>query len=82
MELEKEIEDFFLEFSEAPIASASIGQVHSARLKTGEKVVVKVQRNEVKDLVERDLSIMKEVVNRTERYLRKQGIINACLYCW
>lgn len=39
----KKMEDLFLEFEERPIASASLGQVHKARLKsTGEVVAVKV----------------------------------------
>ncbi len=76
-ELDGEIEDFFEEFSEKPIASASIGQVHAARLKSGQKVVVKVQRPEVHEIVERDIAIIKEAVTRTERYLQRQGVINA-----
>lgn len=76
-ELKGEIEDIFAEFDERPLASASIGQVHRARLKSGQKVVVKVQRPEVKDIVERDIAIIKEAVTRTERYLQKQGVINA-----
>ncbi len=73
----KDIEDLFIDFTEKPIASASIGQVHKAKLKNGDEVVIKVQRPGVRDLIERDLAIVKEAVTRTERYLRKQGIINA-----
>lgn len=38
----KPLEEVFASFSEEPMAAASIGQVHRATLKTGEKVVVKV----------------------------------------
>ena len=76
-ETKKRIEDIFDDFSEIPMASASIGQVHKAKLKTGEEVVVKVQRPEVQDIVERDLSILREVVRRSDRYLKKQGVLNA-----
>lgn len=76
-ELGGEVEQFFDEFEEKPLASASIGQVHAARLKNGQKVVVKVQRPEVREIVDRDIAIIKEAVNRTERYLRRQRIINA-----
>ncbi len=69
--------DVFAEFNEKPLASASIGQVHKARLKTGQEVVVKVQRPDVKEIVERDLAIIKEVVQRADRYLKKQGVLNA-----
>lgn len=72
----KKLEDIFEEFSETPMASASIGQVHRAKLKTGEEVVVKVQRPDVKDQIEQDLSIIKEGVRRMDRYLKKQGVMN------
>ncbi len=72
----KKLEDIFEEFNETPMASASIGQVHRAKLKTGEEVVVKVQRPDVKDQIEQDLSIIKEGVRRMDRYLKKQGVMN------
>ena len=49
------LESIFAEFSEEPIAAASIAQVHAARLLTGEEVVVKVQRPRVSALVREDL---------------------------
>jgi ubiquinone biosynthesis protein len=76
-ETKQKIEDIFEEFSEVPMASASIGQVHKAKLKTGEEVVVKVQRPDVQEIVDRDLSILREVVQRSDRYLKKQGVLNA-----
>lgn len=75
-EIGKKLEDIFEEFSEVPMASASIGQVHKAKLRTGEEVVVKVQRPAVKDQIEQDLSIVKEAVRRMDRYLKKQGVLN------
>jgi len=73
----KNLEDIFEEFSEKPMASASIGQVHRARLRTGELVVVKVQRPDVADIISQDLAVIKEAVKRADRYLKKQGILNA-----
>ena len=52
------LEDVFESFDETALASASIAQVHAARLKTGEQVVVKVQRPAVSKLVRRDLRVM------------------------
>jgi len=52
------LEDIFESFDETALASASIAQVHAARLKTGEQVVVKVQRPAVSKLVRRDLRVM------------------------
>ncbi len=48
----------FTSFDRTPIASASIAQVHAATLRTGERVVVKVQRSRVADLVRLDIAAM------------------------
>ena len=53
------IEQAFLAFDEAPIAAASIGQVHRATLPTGDAVVVKVQRPEAPRQIESDLQLMR-----------------------
>lgn len=73
----KRLNELFSSFSEIPMASASIGQVHKATLMTGEDVVVKVQRPDVQDTIDRDLGIIKEGVKRADRYLKKQGVLNA-----
>jgi ubiquinone biosynthesis protein len=52
------LEDLFAAFDEAPLAAASIAQVHAARLHTGEDVVVKVQRPGIARAVEHDLRAM------------------------
>lgn len=70
------LEELFEVFDEKPMASASIGQVHKAKLRTGEEVVVKVQRPHVAEIIEQDLSIVKEAVARMDRYLKKQGVMN------
>lgn len=76
-EIGKPISEVFEEFDENALASASIGQVHKAKLRTGESVVVKIQRPTVADVMERDLQIIQDIVRRADRYLRKQGISNA-----
>lgn len=53
------IEQAFLAFDEAPIAAASIGQVHRVTLPTGDAVVVKVQRPEAPRQIESDLQLMR-----------------------
>ncbi|WP_026475758.1 ABC1 kinase family protein [Alkaliphilus transvaalensis] len=57
-EMKMTIEDAFDSFSIKPMASASIGQVYEARLKTGENVVVKIQRPNISAIIERDLDIL------------------------
>ena len=52
------IEDVFSSFDTTPLAAASIAQVHAATLRTGESVVVKVQRPSVSTLVRKDLRVM------------------------
>ena len=57
-DLGRPLEAVFEHFETTPIAAASIAQVHAARLCTGEEVVVKVQRPQVANLVERDVAAM------------------------
>ncbi|WP_420453223.1 ABC1 kinase family protein [Ilumatobacter sp.] len=52
------LDDVFESFDETALAAASIAQVHAARLRTGEEVVVKVQRPQVASLVRKDLKVM------------------------
>jgi predicted unusual protein kinase regulating ubiquinone biosynthesis (AarF/ABC1/UbiB family) len=55
-ELGDSLERLFARFDEKPLAAASIGQVHRARLPTGEEVVVKVQYPGVADAIRADLA--------------------------
>nr|WP_235998248.1 AarF/ABC1/UbiB kinase family protein [Hymenobacter sp. BT559] len=75
-ELGRPLTEVFTEFDDAPIGSASIGQVHRARLHGGEEVVVKIQRPGVRDKVEGDLRLLHELVRLTGNFLRNQGLTN------
>jgi ubiquinone biosynthesis protein len=57
-DLAQPLDAVFTTFDPVPLAAASIAQVHAATLRTGESVVVKVQRPAVADLVRQDLRIM------------------------
>jgi ubiquinone biosynthesis protein len=57
-ELSRPLETVFEHFEQAPLAAASIAQVHAARLRTGEDVVVKVQRPTIRQQVQSDLKVM------------------------
>ena len=60
-------DEVFDSFDDEPIASASIGQVHRARLKTGEEVVVKIQRAGIQRKVDVDLEILSGLAQMAER---------------
>ena len=53
--------DLFAEFSQEPVASASIGQVHRARLRSGEEVAVKVQYPDIEEMVRIDLQALRRI---------------------
>ncbi|MCS5637045.1 MAG: AarF/UbiB family protein [Myxococcota bacterium] len=63
-ELGQPLEAVFDEFDRVPLAAASIAQVHVARLRSGEEVVVKVQRPNVDERVRRDVTAMAWVAPR------------------
>lgn len=54
-------EDYFEVIETEPVASASIGQVFEATLKGGQKVVLKIKREGIEDIVESDLLIIKDL---------------------
>lgn len=71
----------FLTFEEIPIGSASIGQVHRAQLKDGTVVAVKVQRPNIKEVIELDLAILADIASFVSKYapelngLNPQGLV-------
>jgi ubiquinone biosynthesis protein len=81
-ELGKKIEDIFLDFDDKPFASASIAQVHKAKLKDGTIVVLKVRRPDILEKIELDIIIMKYIARQMEerKYMDKLdpvGIVRA-----
>jgi ubiquinone biosynthesis protein len=58
----------FSSFDEAPLAAASIAQVHPARLPGGEEVVVKVLRPGMRAVIGRDLEVLHALAALAERY--------------
>ncbi len=61
-------ENFFDEFDPQPLASASIGQVHAGKLKSGQSVIVKVQRPDVAEQIEEDLEILSGMAEWAESH--------------
>ncbi|WP_444995728.1 ubiquinone biosynthesis regulatory protein kinase UbiB [Aliikangiella sp. IMCC44359] len=66
--LGKSIENCFLEFDEVPMASASIAQVHKAKLTSGEDVVVKIIRPGIQKKILADLKLLHLVAGWFEKY--------------
>jgi len=67
-ELGKDIYTLYRDFDSFPIAAASLGQVHRARLHTGEDVVVKVQRPGLSKLFDLDVKAVYQVIRFCDRY--------------
>lgn len=57
-ELKKKADDIFEWFQPEAFASASMAQVHRATLKTGEQIVLKIQRPGIRDVIEQDIKVM------------------------
>jgi len=77
-ELGRPVDECFKEFDGVALASASIGQVHSARLKSGRRVVVKVQHPGIEGTIRRDLDILRflaEIAERNERLRGYQPVV-------
>jgi len=70
-ELHKPINKLFSYFSKEPIASASVAQVHKAKLKNGTTVAVKVQRPNVKEIMSTDIEIMFYIAKLLEKHYKR-----------
>ena len=68
-ELGGPVEQFYAEIDPLPLAAASIAQVHRARLKTGEDVVIKVRRPGIVAVVESDISALMALAGLAERHV-------------
>jgi ubiquinone biosynthesis protein len=64
----------FAEFAERPIAAASIGQVHLARLHSGEKVAVKVQYPDIDAIARADLKALRRILSIAQLFAPVQGL--------
>ena len=70
-EFEVRAETLFDHLDDSPLACASIGQVHKARLKDGEPVAVKFQRPGIQKVIEVDLEIMLHLATLAERHIKE-----------
>ena len=70
-ELGRSPDEVFHYFDAEPLAAASIGQVHRARLDSGAEVVVKVQRPDIDTVIAVDLEILAHIAGLMEQYLEE-----------
>ncbi|HOX39250.1 MAG TPA: AarF/ABC1/UbiB kinase family protein [Candidatus Brocadiia bacterium] len=66
-ELGRGISELFQDFTNEPIASGSIAQVHLATLLDGHKVVIKVRRPDIERIIEDDMSLLLYLASQVER---------------
>ena len=71
----QKLDEVFDRFDDQALGSASIAQVHAATLKTGEKVVVKVQREGIHDVMNRDIALMKKAAELL-KYTPAKGLVD------
>jgi ubiquinone biosynthesis protein len=64
------VEELFGELDPVPLAAASVAQVHAGRLRSGAEVVVKVQRPDIRGVVERDLDILGRLARTVQERTR------------
>ena len=62
------VDNVFERFDKEPLAAASIAQVHTAKLKAGNEVIVKVLRPGVQEQIESDLAVMRVLAGLADRY--------------
>lgn len=75
-ELKNPVDKIFNNFSREPEAAASLSQVHFAELKTGENVVVKVQRPDIRKVIKKDLKILDGLAKLMEKHIEESKIYN------
>lgn len=68
-------EKLFAEFETEAMASASIGQVHAARLFSGQTVVVKLQHHGIEEVVQQDLEILAALAEIAERHSPELALV-------
>ncbi len=67
-------EGLFKSFEEAPVAAASLAQVHRAFLKDGTEVAVKIQRPGIRKIIEQDIHILSYIAGLAERFMPELSV--------
>ncbi|MGH9391135.1 MAG: ABC1 kinase family protein, partial [Vicinamibacteria bacterium] len=75
-ELHDTLENLYASVDPAPLASASIAQVHAVRLRTGEEAVIKVVRPRIEDVITKDIAVMRRLAPIAEGLFRRLRVAN------
>ena len=75
-EYDQPIEELFDAIDDRPLGSASVAQVHKARLVTGELVAVKIQRPHVQEIMAQDISIMRSLARYASRFMGDEQFLD------
>jgi len=75
-ELGAPVGEIFRDFDPTPIACASIAQVHKAALRSGETVIVKVQRPRIEQTVETDIEIMLHLAALSQKHIQAAAALD------
>lgn len=75
-EYDKPIENIFDAIDDVPLGSASVAQVHKARLVTGDLVAIKVQRPNVQEIMAQDISIMRSLARQASRFMEDDQFLD------
>lgn len=75
-EYDKPIEEIFDAIDDVPLGSASVAQVHKAKLVTGELVAVKVQRPHVQETMAQDIDIIRSLAKHASRIMGDEQFLD------
>ncbi len=75
-ELNISLKEVFSYFEDVPVAAASIAQVHKAVLKTGERVIVKVQRPDIRQIIHDDITILGTIARLMLKYIPESKLFD------
>lgn len=70
------VDQIFRSIDRTPLGSASLAQVHRARLVTGEDVAVKVQRPGVRETMAQDIDIIRSVANYASKFIKSAQVVD------
>ena len=69
-EFQDSLDHIFMEFGQEPVAAASISQVHKAKFSSGKTVAVKVQRPNIRDTINVDLEILRDIAKFIDQHTK------------